>query len=299
MFGYLQPDREELKVREYELYKSVYCGLCKELGKSYGIISRLTLSYDCTVLAMLSLSLKSEKSKVTKGSCVCNPTKKCLYCSGNGDSFKFAGAVSVIMAYYKLQDTAEDSRFLKKLFALMLKKIFSHTHKKAAMDYPKIEKIVKEMMENQKTAERENSSIDKSADSTAKMLSELCLMLSEDNTQKKVLGVFGYYLGRWIYLIDAADDIEKDVKHNNFNPFKERYDNDINSLMSYCNDVLNMTVSQITSAYNLLEIIEYKEILDNIIYNGLALKQRYSLFDKYKKKDKSERNYYSTLSRKE
>lgn len=299
MFGYLQPDREELRVREYELYKSVYCGLCRQLGKNYGIISRLTLSYDCTVLAMLSMSLKNEVSYITKGHCVCNPMKKCLYCRGDGDSLKFAGAVSVIMTYYKLEDTAEDSKFFKKIPALILKKIFSYTHKRAAADYPQIEKIVKEMTENQRIAEAENSSIDRSADSTAKMISKLCLMLAQNETQKKVLEVFGYYLGRWIYLIDAADDIEKDIKSGNFNPFKNRFENDIPALMDYCNDVLNMTASQIVSSYNLLEITEYKEILDNIIFKGIVAKQKYFLFDKYMKKAKSEKNYYPALTRKE
>lgn len=299
MFGYLSLDKGELKLREYELYKSVYCGLCKELGKNYGIISRLVLSYDCTVLAMLSLSLKNEKSCITKERCVCNPLKKCLYCKGDNDSFKFSSAVCVIMTYYKLQDTAEDSKFLKKLFALMFKAFFSHSHKKAAKDYPNIEQSIKKMMKNQVIAENENYGIDKSAESTAVMLSELCVMLSNNELQKKVLEVFGYYLGRWIYLIDAADDIEKDIKNNNFNPFRKYYKNDINCLMVYCNNVLNMTASQITSAYNLLDITEYKEILDNIVYNGICAKQKQCLFDKYKTKDKSKNNYYSALTRKE
>lgn len=299
MFGYLQPDRDDLKIREYELYRSVYCGLCRHLGKDYGIISRLTLSYDCTVLAMLSLSLKSEKSCITKGRCVCNPTKKCLYCSSDGDSFKFAGAVSVIMTYYKLQDTIDDSRFFKKTVAVILKKIFSHTHRKAAKDYPFIESKVIEMMKNQRLAENSDSSIDKSADSTAVLISELCMMFSNNDSQKKVLGIFGYHIGRWIYLMDAADDLEKDIKNKSFNPFLKIYSSDIKSAMLYCNDVLNMTVSQAVAAYDLLEISDYKEILDNIMYRGLAVKQKQRLFEKYKNKDKSQKNYYATLTRKE
>ncbi len=284
MFGYLQPSREELKIREYELYKSVYCGLCKQLGNNYGILSRLTLSYDCTILAVISLSIKKEISCVTKGRCVCNPMKKCLYCCGNGDSFKFASAVSVIMTYYKLQDTIEDSGFFKKAFARILKFLFIGSHKKAKNDYPEVEYEVNRLMENQRTAEKQNSSIDKAADSTAKLISKLCKMLSNNKSQKKILEVFGYYLGRWIYLIDAADDLEKDIKHNNFNPFIKSYNGDISSTMNYCNDVLNMTVSQIISSYNLLEPTEYKEILDNVIFFGLAEKQKSILFDKYRKK---------------
>ncbi|MDD6489537.1 MAG: DUF5685 family protein [Clostridia bacterium] len=302
MFGYLQPKKSELKLKEYELYRSVYCGLCRHSGKDYGIISRLTLSYDCTLLAMLSLSVKGEKSCVTKGHCVCNPLKKCLFCSGNGDSFKFAGAVSVIMTYYKLQDTIEDSGFFKRIIARFLKAIFSHSHKKAANDYPFIEQNVKVMMENQRVAENSDSGVDKAADSTAVLISNICCMLTDDEKQKKILREFGYYVGRWIYLIDAADDLPKDIKKNSFNPFKKHYisdNSDISLTMSYCNNVLNMTVAQVVAAYNLLEIKDYKEIFDNIVYKGLSSQQEYCLFEKYKEKDKSKKDYYPALSRKE
>lgn len=302
MFGYLQPKKSELKLKEYELYKSVYCGLCRHLGKDYGIISRLTLSYDCTLLAMLSLSLKGEKSCVTQGHCVCNPLKKCLFCSGNGDSFKFAGAVSVIMTYYKFQDTIEDSGFFKRIITRTLKAFFSRSHKKAANDYPLIEKNVRLMMENQRAAENSDCGVDKSADSTAVLISNLCCMLSDDERQKKILSEFGYYIGRWIYLIDASDDLPKDIKKKSFNPFKKHYisdNSDISLTMSYCNDVLNMTAAQAVAAYNLLEIKDYKEILDNIVYKGLSLKQEQCLFEKYKEKDKCKKDLYPALSRKE
>ena len=99
MFGYLQPFKEDLRLKDFQLYKSVYCGLCRHLGKDYGVLSRVTLSYDCTVLAMLSMSLNHEKCSVTKGRCTCNPAKKCMFCNSDGESFAFAGAVSVSMSY--------------------------------------------------------------------------------------------------------------------------------------------------------------------------------------------------------
>lgn len=299
MFGYLKPVREELKIREYELYKSVYCGLCKHLGKDYGIISRFTLSYDCTVLAMLYLSLTDDRLSVNKGRCVFNPAKKCLFCDCSGEGFRFAGAVSVIMSYYKLVDAIEDSGFFKRNCARFLKFLIKRSFKKALRAYPEINKNVKLMMDQQHDAEKTGCAIDKAAEPTAKMLSELCIsILPDDSGKQKILSAFGYYIGRWIYIMDAADDLEKDVKHNNFNPFKDRLKGNINETMLYCNDVLNMTVSQIVLAYDLLELNAYKEILDNVIYNGLSFQQKYCLFDKRRSKKcrKKNRDYYPYLS---
>lgn len=304
MFGYLQPKRDELRVREYELYKSVYCGLCRHLGKDYGIISRLTLSYDCTVFAMLAMSLCSDKCHVSRKCCVCNPVKKCFFCDCEGESLRFAGAVSVIMTYYKLEDTVRDSGFFKKTVAVILRAVFHRNYQKAAKAYPKIDSVVDKMMKEQLKAENQDSSIDRSAEPTAHLVSDLCNMISQnspDDSQHRVLEVFGYFIGRWIYITDAADDLEKDIRHNNFNPFRQKYNDcggDIRETMEYCNSVLNMTAAQIVAAYDLLELNSYKEILDNVIYDGLSFQQKRCLFDKYKDKKKRKRNkdYYKALS---
>ena len=301
MFGYLKPERDEMKIREYELYKSVYCGLCRHLGRDYGVISRLTLSYDCTVLAMLVMSLEGGNPCVKEGRCVVYPFKKCLFCDHQGKSFRIAGAVSVIMTYYKLEDSIEDSGFFGRLGAGIARLFFKRSHKKAAKAFPDIETSVQEMMDRQKEAEKSNSGVDSSADPTAKMLSSLCRGLSDDVSTQKILESFGYYLGRWIYLMDAADDLEKDIRKDHYNPFREKLQEDMYSTMIYCNDVLNMTVSQLILAYDLLELREYKEILDNIVYNGLSFQQKYRLFDKRKeketKKKKKQRDHYEYLSR--
>lgn len=284
MFGYIRPEKDELKIREYELYKSVYCGLCRHLGKDYGVISRLTLSYDCTVLAMLSMSLRKEKCQVHNGRCTVNPLKKCKFCDGDGESFRMAGAVSVIMTHYKLVDTVQDSGFFKRNLARLLNMFLKRSFRKAKQAFPQIEDQCRLMMERQKEAEDSDSGIDRSAHPTAEMLSFLCQSLSEDAMQKQVLGSFGYQLGRWIYLMDAADDLEKDIKKGQFNPFRKSARETPDKMMLYCNDVLNMTVSQLILAYNLLDLTSYKEILDNIVCHGLSFEQKYHLFVKKKEK---------------
>lgn len=302
MFGYLRPEREELKVREYELYRSVYCGLCKSLGKDYGIISRLTLSYDCTMLAMLTASLKGECSHVSDGRCRVNPLKKCLMCDIEGEAMHLAGAVSVIMTYYKLSDTIADSGFLKRTGARIIRALFKGCLKKAGKSYPEIESDVREMVQAQQIAEENDSGIDASADPTAKLLSKLCRRLSDDEMTQLVLERFGYYLGRWIYIIDAADDLEKDIKHHSFNPFIKEQRKTPEETYLFCNETLNMTAAQLIMAYELLELGSYKEILDNVVYHGLSFQQRECLFEKKsEKKDRKmkkqrHKDYYTFLS---
>ena len=299
MFGYLRPESSELRVREFELYRSVYCGLCKSMGKDYGLLTRLTLSYDCTLLAMFAVSLRSECSHVRDGRCVFNPMKKCRFCSSEGEGFRFAGAVSVIMTYYKLQDTISDSGFFKRTAARAGRLFVKGSYKRAEKAYPDIAAAVSDMIASQQQAENDHSGIDASSDPTATLLSKLCISLSEDEGQRMVLSRFGYFLGRWIYLMDAADDLEKDIKHNNFNPFRKYFEGDLSSAMEYCNSVLNMTVSQLVLAYDLLELDSYKEILDNVMYYGLSFQQKHCLFSKNNKKkcSKKEKDHYNYLSK--
>ena len=141
MFGYIKVKKEELKIKDFEVYKAVYCSLCKKLGKSYGILSRLTLSYDFAFLSLLNISLKSGCVSFERKRCAFNPLKKCNYCKSS-DELDMPSAAAMIMLYYKILDNIKDEKGLKKLGFLLLKPIFSGAHKKAAKKYPFIEETV-------------------------------------------------------------------------------------------------------------------------------------------------------------
>ena len=149
VFGYLQVQKSELKMREWEAYKSVYCGLCKQMGKDYSVLTRLSLSYDCTFYAMLLMALERSCSGFHKGRCRFNPLKKCDFACCTSDSYSKAAAFSVISAYYKLRDDLSDGGFFKRLGVRLLLPFFSRWHKKAAKRYPQLEEIVAHMMEQQ------------------------------------------------------------------------------------------------------------------------------------------------------
>ncbi|MCH5300898.1 MAG: hypothetical protein J1E56_06215, partial [Ruminococcus sp.] len=113
MFGYIKIHKEELLVREYEAYKSVYCGLCKRMGKEYSFLSRFILSYDSTFYAMFLMSQNYKCTGFERKRCACNPLKKCTFCKGGEEALSKASALSVILAYYKLVDDINDSGILK------------------------------------------------------------------------------------------------------------------------------------------------------------------------------------------
>lgn len=276
MFGYLQVHKSELLVREYEAYKSVYCALCKQMGKDYSFLTRLSLSYDCTFYAMLLMSLYRSCSGFDNGRCRFNPLKKCSYAHCEDKSLSKAAAFSVISVYYKLIDDIHDSKFFKRIITRLIKPFFSHWHKKAAKNYPELEVCVADMMQMQSEAEENpECGIDEAAHPTANMLSRVLELEGKDDIEKRVLSEFGYHLGRWIYLIDAADDYENDKKRGNFNPFTDKDENAVKDIM---NNTLNQCLARAFDAYQLLNITDFKGILDNMMLYGFPAKQNAVIF---------------------
>lgn len=273
MFGYLQIQKSELLVRESEAYKAVYCGLCRQMGKDYSVFTGFTLSYDCTFYAMLLMSLNRSCKGFKDGRCTCNPLKKCKFATDSGDAYRKAAAFSMISVYYKIIDDIQDSGFFKKLLCRIIKPFFSHQRKKAADKYPDMDKAVSDMMKMQYDAEHsEKPSVDMSAHPTALMLAAVLSAEAHDEIQKRVLYEFGYHIGRWIYLVDAADDIEKDIKSNGFNPFVNKKTGEVKS-SDFIKAVLNQSLARAYDAYNLLNFTDFKGILDNMMLLGFPASQ--------------------------
>lgn len=271
MFGYIRVKKEELKIKDFEAYKAVYCSLCKKLGRSYGILSRLTLSYDFAFLSLLNISLKSGCVSFERKRCAFNPFKKCNYCKSS-DELDMPAAAAMIMLYYKILDNIKDEKGFKKLGFLLLKPIFSGAHKKAAKKYPLIEKTVAEYIESQNIAENDgNCTLDSVCDPTAKALSKLLPLCSDDSSQKRVLERLGYCLGRYIYIMDAGCDIEKDIKSGSFNVLKKyvKEGNIKKDTVLKTEPQIYFCINEAAKAFELLEIKKFKPILGNIIYLGL------------------------------
>ena len=290
LFGYIKPDTPELLVRESEQYKAVYCSLCKALGKHYGVISRLTLSYDCTFLSLFLLGTQPECKGYHRGRCVVNPLKKCNFCKDSTEALRMPAAFSVLSMYQKLWDDLHDSGFLGKIRSLCLMPLAIRPYRKACRDYPDLAKALSRMMREQTAAEQDpKASLDSCAEPTARMLSHVFASTAQEETQKRIYETIGYFLGKWIYLIDAADDLEDDLKKGSFNPLivtekltKHADEKQIKEAKESCNGALNLCVSQIIASVNLLSFYQYGPIIGNIVEKGLPEMQRMRLFEKEK-----------------
>ena len=274
MFGYLKVLKDELLVKEYEQYKAVYCTLCKQLHKEYSIFAKVILSYDCTLYALLLLAREQSCCGFKKGRCKFFFFKRCCYCAGMEESLNKTAAVSVLLAYYKLLDDIEDSPFIKRVFCSILRPLFNRWRTKAIKKFPEYDVIMKEMSNKQKQVEQMAGQIeDAAAEPTAEMMSRLLELEASNAEEKRVLNSLGYHLGRWIYFIDAIDDIEKDINNKNFNPFIKVYSQNKEAFWEVGRGILNQCVFQICGAYNLLNVNYFEGILYNIFFLGLHSQQ--------------------------
>lgn len=296
LFGYVRIYKPLLRFCEYDAYKAVYCSICRELGRSYGIPARLLLNYDFTFVAMLHLALHGQPYDPEKKRCTCNPLKKCLYCkcgegACDGEAFRVTSAMTVLMFRYKLDDNIDDGGFFARTGCRLLRGLSKGMYRKAAKSYPELDDAIRRCMEMQREAEANpECSLDEAAHPSALMLRELAVTLSDKELDKTVLRDFGYYFGRWIYLIDAFDDLARDLKDGSFNVFARRFglgpedaDEDSPRLAEarqYANDCLNMTAARAIKAFDLLDTGAYAPVFENILMHGLGEAQRVALHEK-------------------
>lgn len=290
MVGYLQIQKSELLVKEAEMYKAVYCSLCRTIGRDYSLFCRTFLSYDFTFYTVLGMALSRGKcGAFHKGRCCCNPLKSCVYC-GDEEVLHMAAAMSVITAYYKICDDISDSKGLKNLFSRTLKTLLKRQYKKSAERYPQLDYVVREMLKNQESVEKsENPTLDACCEPTAVMVAKSFSFLSNDEKQQRVLYEMGYHIGRWIYLADAVDDLQKDMEENNFNCLITRFKDvtDEEQLAAECNSLMNMAIASSYRAFELLTVNKFSGILENHFVYGMTNVQKNLL---YKKKGKDRKD---------
>lgn len=283
MFGYVTVDKSEMLCKDFDAYKAVYCSLCKQLGKEYTFLSRFILSYDCTFYAVLALALDNKCPGFCSGRCKFNPIKKCNYLKDGDSALSKAAAFSVISVYFKLVDNITDGNFFEKCACYILLPLFKAFRSKARKKYPQIDTAVEIMSKSQLEVERDKScSVDKAAEPTAKMLATVMCDLSQNDEEMRVYYNFGYFLGKWIYLCDAAADFDDDLKHGGFNPYIIAYGDDNHSHICDIEESLNHCLSEAYLSYNLMEFNRFKSIVDNILVHGLPKKQRSILYKKQK-----------------
>lgn len=266
MFGYVRINKGELKVKDYEKYRSFYCGLCHSLKKRYGLAGQLTLTYDMTFVALLLASLYEEKGEQFTERCIAHPAKRHRAVSSR---FTDYGAdMNMLLTYYKLLDDWEDERDFKALvFAGVLKR---RCRRAAAENKRQAVAIKTYIVENKACEEAGEKDYDRVAGCTGRMLAEI-LCYWEDEWAG-YLRQLGFYLGKFIYLMDAYDDLEKDRREGNYNPLIRLYDQcgeDKDAYERKALEMLTIMAAGAAAGFEKLPILKNADILRNILYSGI------------------------------
>lgn len=281
MFGYVRPVLGRLDEVGRAAYRSSYCGLCHTMGKRYGFPARFSLNYDFTFLAVLLYSGTGETDKQCRR-CPAHPIRtpsECL-CGAGVDA---AADISMILTWYKLTDDVEDRGFFAGLPYRVLRLIYRRGYRSAAARTPEYDARVCRGMEQLKQLEQQQSpQLDRVADTFASILSAAADGLLLDEAKARAMEQLLYHLGRWIYLIDAWDDLEEDEKQHRYNPLNARFNGQARQARDYVETTLTHSTRLLASAANLLDFGSWTAVVNNVIYSGLPTVQKAVLDGRWK-----------------
>ena len=260
MFGYVMVNEEELKIREFKRYRSYYCGLCRALGR-HGVSGRFLLTYDMTFLYILLSGLYEKPLKSERHRCAAHMVKPRDMLTG--EIADYAADMTILLYYYKaLDDVADERSFKAKSAAGILRK----AAEKVIEKYPRQAAAVRENCELLSKEEAAGKyDLDTISGYTGRMLGEIFVM--KEDEWADVLRCCGYYLGKFVYLMDAYEDLEKDQRKKEYNPWIPYLGRpDFDALVE---NTLTLMVSDAAREFERLPILTDVEILRNILYAGV------------------------------
>lgn len=269
MFGYVRPASDRLSEPQQKCFEAAYCGLCHALGQRYGLAGRMILNYDLVFLAML---LSEGTGKQCQKRCIRHPMNGRPCACGDG-AFDLAADISVILTWWQLQDGVADHTPIKGVPYRTASLLLRQAYERAQLCRPDFDEATKRHLQALAQLEREQCpSIDAVADTFAQLLAEAARE-TEDGVRRRVLEQLLYHLGRWIYLVDAADDLADDVRKGNYNPLPLRYhlpdgvlDEAARQELAH---TLDSSIRAMGAAFELWDFGEYGPVIESTVYQGL------------------------------
>ncbi|MDY3920429.1 MAG: DUF5685 family protein [Candidatus Limivivens sp.] len=261
MFGYITINKSELKVKEYDRYHSFYCGLCKVLKDKYGRVGQMTLTYDMTFLVILLTGLYELPDHTETHRCIAHPQEKhpMLF----NEATDYAADMNILLTYHNCMDDWFDDRSLVKLSAA---RVLEKKYRALEASYPRQTKAMVSYMEKIRKGEAENSQdLDLLSGCTGELLGELFVW--KEDEWADILRQMGFYMGKFIYLMDAWDDLKKDQEKKHYNPWKHLADQP--DLPGTCHRILTMMMAECARNFEKLPILQDAELLRNILYSGV------------------------------
>ena len=258
MFGYVRPDLNSLTEQERQRYRAHYCGLCHALGRRHGQLARMALTFDLTFLTMFLGSLYEPEEHSGMGRCLPHPRKPHPWATSSVTDY--AADMTIALTYHKCRDDWRDDRSVPAAaFAALLKK----RYEAVKAQWPRQCGAIEQAMAEQADIERRR---DETPDAAPNCFGRLmaALFVMQEDFWSGALGAFGYSLGRFIYMLDAVCDAEKDRKSGSYNPvvLMDRQPEDMR-------ETLELLLGGAAEAFERLPMVQDEEILRNILYSGV------------------------------
>jgi len=272
MYGYITPDKPYLYMKDYALFRAFYCGTCKHLSRHYGQFPRLTTNYDITFLEAFVFSYENVTPEYMQKACVLGPFQKKPMVKSCELLDKLV-AFNVLLSYHNLADDVIDGEGLKKMLP---KGMLRRGYKKARKKLPELDGIIREEYENLRALEQANvASFDRAADPFGNMMKRCIAKLVTAPSES--LADFSYHIGKFIYLIDALDDLEKDAKKHAYNPFLAMWEwtDRAEFLQAHGEEIrqgIEIAINRAKNAYAAMGLTLGKNLLDNLLSRGLSRK---------------------------
>lgn len=276
MFGYVTAYEPELKVKDYKKYKAYYCGLCRTLKQRYGNLGQFTLTYDMTFAIILLTSLYESETESSAHRCKIHPVKKQAMLQN--EMTEYAADMNLILAYYHLEDDWADER---KVSGFLGSRALRRRVRKAIRKYPRQSEVIqKELKKLSEYEQTDTSEIDLPAGCFGRLMEEL-FVYKKDNWEPYLRGM-GFYLGKYIYIMDAYEDLEKDLKEKSYNPLKRLARED--DYEERCREILCTMIGESSAYFEKIPCVQDIDILRNILYDGIW--KRYRKIQEKKREDK-------------
>lgn len=261
MFGYVIVNKGDLKFREFDVYHSYYCGLCRSLKERYGLKGQISLSYDITFLVMLLTSLYEPEISKQQARCIAHPFGKQL--TRKNEFTDYGADMNVLFAYYKCRDDWEDERKLHKLaYGKLMKRSLKQISSKYSEKVKRIDNLMRRITHKELM---DTEDIDCMAGLFGEVMGEIFAVKCDE--WEEGLRKLGAFLGKYIYILDAYEDIEEDLKKNRYNPLKNRYGH--SDFDEEVKTILTMLMAECCREFEKLPILDNVEILRNILYSGV------------------------------
>ncbi len=295
MYGYIRPHHPELRVREQEYYRAVYCGLCRSMGKCTGQCSRMTLSYDFTFFALVRMALIEQSPVIRPRRCFVHPTRRRLMADPD-DLLRTSAGLSAILFAHKVRDNLADETGLKRTAATFANPYAASLRRRAIRrdsTMPAADTAAADALSRLAALERERpASVDMPAELFGELMGTL-LSIGLDGSRATLARDIGRHVGRWVYILDAADDFAEDARRHRYNPLACLYgDPAMTELPAERRmEIRTALLSELIGlerAFDLLDTTRDPDlggVLSNILYLGMPREAERVLFGESKPAD--------------